>query len=56
MPAVKEILKIEHSDWTYFEPDGSKKINKVEILFEIIDKEEIEIERKNRRTQAELKN
>ncbi len=52
---IREILNLEKSGWSYFKLQSSKKINKVEILFERIDKKQVEIEREKLKAQAKLK-
>jgi methionyl-tRNA synthetase len=52
---IKEILNLGQTGWSYFDLDSPKKINQSEILFERIDKKQIEIEREKLKEQARVK-
>jgi methionyl-tRNA synthetase len=53
---ITEILSLEAVDWTYLELEAGRKINKSEILFERIDKKQIEIEREKLKIKAKVNN
>ncbi|KXS47901.1 methionine--tRNA ligase [Halanaerobium sp. ST460_2HS_T2] len=52
---VTEILNLEAADWNYLKLKAGREINESEILFERIDKKQIEIEREKLKAKSKAK-